>query len=67
MKFNSFIPVNKSSEHHSLPGVPGGEYVVFSIATRSENKKTAFETVTVTKVDSQWRVVDYQGRYYVFG
>ena len=51
--------VIQSSKHNSLPGVPDGEYIVFTLATTFENKKSAVETVTVVKVEDQWRAVGY--------
>ena len=43
----------------SLPGVPEGEYVVITLLTDFENKKSAIETITVTEVNREWRVMGY--------
>ena len=44
----------------TLPGAPGGQYVVCRYNASYENKKTATETITsVLDVDGQWRVVGY--------
>ena len=51
--------VKSSSSHTSLPGAPDGEYIVVTLTTRYEHKKSATETVTVSKVGSRWRVVGY--------
>ena len=51
--------IKNSSSHSSLPGAPDGEYVVITLATSFENKKSAIETITVNKVGSDWRTVGY--------
>lgn len=44
----------------SLPGVPGGEYVLILFATSFARKSDAVETVTtVLEDDGQWRVAGY--------
>jgi hypothetical protein len=44
----------------SLPGAPGGEYVVIKFNTSFEHKTEATETVTPMKdADGQWRVSGY--------
>lgn len=44
----------------SLPGVPGGEYVIVQFETQFENKEVAIETVTPLKdKDGTWRVSGY--------
>ncbi|MGS2723046.1 DUF4019 domain-containing protein [Porticoccus sp. GXU_MW_L64] len=51
--------ITSASAYTSLPNAPEGEYVVVKIATRFEYKESATETITVTKVGSNWRVVGY--------
>ncbi len=51
--------VKKSNSHSSLPGAPKGEYVVITIATSFEQKKSAIETITVSKVGDEWLTVGY--------
>lgn len=51
--------VTNTSTHSTLPGVSNGEYVVVILATSYEHKKSATETVTVTKDGDEWRVVGY--------
>jgi len=51
--------VISSNRHSSLPGVPQGDYFVFLFATSFENKVKAVETVTVTKLNNEWKVIGY--------
>ncbi|MCP4060998.1 MAG: DUF4019 domain-containing protein [Pseudoalteromonas sp.] len=51
--------VKNASPHSSLPGAPDGEYVVITLATSFEQKKSATETITVSKVGGEWRAVGY--------
>ena len=51
--------VTNTSAHSTLPGVPNGEYVIVTLDTNYEHKKTATETVTVSKDGSEWRVIGY--------
>lgn len=51
--------VKNSSPHTSSPGAPDGEYLVVTLTTHYEHKKSATETVTVRKVGSEWRGVGY--------
>ena len=51
--------VKTSSQRHTLPGAPDGEYVVVDLETSFQNKKTALETVTVQKSGDRWQVVGY--------
>ncbi|MGB5486045.1 MAG: DUF4019 domain-containing protein [Lysobacterales bacterium] len=51
--------VTTSSSHTSLPGVPDGDYVVVVLSTSYEHKRSATETVTVSKVGDDWRAVGY--------
>lgn len=45
---------------HSVPGAPGGNYVVIKYATRFANKQNAVETVTPhQETDSSWHVSGY--------
>ncbi|WP_084567007.1 DUF4019 domain-containing protein [Congregibacter litoralis] len=51
--------VENTSSHSSLPGVPDGEYVVLTLTTSFEQKKSATETITVSKVNGEWHAVGY--------
>ncbi|WP_175453103.1 DUF4019 domain-containing protein [Microbulbifer yueqingensis] len=51
--------VQSTSEHSSLPGAPDGKYLVVKLASSFENKARATETVTLKKVQGQWRAVGY--------
>ena len=51
--------VTKSSAHTTLPGVPKGKYTVISLSTRFEHQQSATETITVTLIDTEWRVIGY--------
>ena len=51
--------IYRTDLHASLPGVPEGEYVVITLLTDFENKKSAIETITVTEVNREWRVMGY--------
>ena len=51
--------VSSASPHSSLPGVPDGEYVVITLATKFEQYESATETITVSKVDNEWRSIGY--------
>lgn len=51
--------VTESSSRKSLPGVPDGDYVVVVFSTIFEHKRSATETVTVSKIDDGWRAVGY--------
>ena len=48
-----------TSRHSTLPGAPIGEYVVIIFATNFEQKQSATETITVSKVGAEWRVAGY--------
>ncbi len=51
----------KTQDHKtSLPGVPDGEYYIFTFDSSFTSKKEAVETVTVMKdQDGQWRLAGY--------
>ena len=51
--------VQAASGHNSLPCAPDGEYIVVSLATSFEHKKSALETVTLTKTSDTWSVAGY--------
>lgn len=51
--------VTTSKSQASLPGVPDGEYIVVVFSTSFEHKNAATETVTVSKVNDDWRTVGY--------
>ncbi len=60
--FGGLVSRNLSTRQFTtkLPGAPDGEYYVLGYYTFFENKKSAFETVTVMKDnDSQWRLAGY--------
>ncbi len=45
---------------HSLPGMPDGQYVVITWATKFEQKARALEVVTVMQEkDGRWKVAGY--------
>ncbi len=46
--------------HDSLPGAPDGSYFVIQYNTEFENKKSAVETITMTKEkDGAWKSAGY--------
>ncbi len=46
--------------HDSLPGAPDGSYFVIQYGTKFEKKKSAVETVTMTKEeDGRWKSAGY--------
>jgi hypothetical protein len=52
--------IQSSTFTHTLPGVPDGDYVVITYASRFENKGSAVETVTPLRdKDGTWRVSGY--------
>lgn len=46
-------------EFSSLPGVPEGEYLVIQFQTEFQNKKSAIETLTLSKSSGHWLPVGY--------
>ena len=48
-----------AKEYSSLPGVPGGEYLVIQFQTEFQNKKSATETLTLSKSSGDWLPVGY--------
>lgn len=48
-----------AKEYSSLPGAPEGEYLVIQFQTEFENKKSATETLTLSKTSGQWLPVGY--------
>ncbi|MEO8432816.1 MAG: DUF4019 domain-containing protein [Acidobacteriota bacterium] len=49
-----------STETHSLPGAPDGDYVVLTFETSFENKASAVETLTpMREKDGKWKVSGY--------
>jgi hypothetical protein len=46
-------------EYAALPGVPEGEYLVIQFQTDFQNKKSATETLTLSKSSGQWLPVGY--------
>lgn len=48
-----------AKEYSSLPGVPDGEYLVIQFQTEFQNKKSATETLTLTKTSGQWLPIGY--------
>lgn len=51
--------VKTTSSHKTLPGLPDGEYTVIVFSTNYQHKNAATETVTVNKVNDDWRTVGY--------
>ena len=51
--------VISTNQYSTLPNVPKGEYVVISIATDFNQKKSATETITISKVGDEWLTVGY--------
>lgn len=51
--------IKSASEHNSLAGAPDGQYIVISLETCYELKQAAIETVTLSKIDNDWRVAGY--------
>lgn len=48
-----------AKEYSSLPGVPDGEYLVIQFQTEFQNKKSATETLTLSKSSGDWLPVGY--------
>lgn len=48
-----------AKEYSSLPGVPKGECLVIQFQTAFQNKKSATETLTLSKSSGQWLPVGY--------
>ena len=48
-----------AKEYSSLPGVPEGEYLVIQFQTEFKNKKSATETLTLSKSSGHWLPVGY--------
>ena len=48
-----------AKEYSSLPGVPDGEYLVIQFQTKFQNKKSATETLTLSKSSGDWLPVGY--------
>ncbi|MCV2884729.1 DUF4019 domain-containing protein [Aestuariibacter sp. AA17] len=51
--------ITGSSNQKALPGAPEGEYLVLTLSTDYTHKSDATETVVLSKVDRDWRVVGY--------
>ena len=51
--------IKKVSEHDALPGAPDGQYMVITLKTSYERKKSSIETVTLNKTNDRWRVAGY--------
>ncbi len=51
--------IKKVSEHDALPGVADGQYMVITLKTSYERKKSSIETVTLSKTNDRWRVAGY--------
>lgn len=51
--------VKNTSKHSVLPGTSKGEYIVIILATDFAQKKSVTETITVSKVGSEWLTVGY--------
>jgi len=48
-----------AKEYSILPGAPEGEYLVIQFQTEFQNKKSATETLTLSKSSGQWLSVGY--------
>ena len=48
-----------AKKYSALPGVPDGEYLVIQYQTEFQNKKSATETLTLSKSSGQWLPVGY--------
>ena len=48
-----------AKEYSVLPGVPEGEYVVIQFKTDFQNKKSATETLTLSKSSGKWLPIGY--------
>ena len=48
-----------AKKYSSLPGVTKGEYLVIQFKTEFQNKKTATETLTLSKNSGKWLPVGY--------
>jgi hypothetical protein len=53
--------LRNTAETTSLPGAPEGEYLVMEFDTSFQNKASTIETITVRKVNGNWKV----GGYYI--
>ena len=51
--------VKTNKQYSSLPGVSMGEYVVIQFQTEFTNKKTAIETLTLSKNSGDWLPIGY--------
>lgn len=51
--------IKSASEHNSLAGAPDGQYVVITLEACYELKQAAIETVTLSKINNNWRVAGY--------
>lgn len=48
-----------AKEYSSLPGVPKGKYLVIQFQTEFQHKKSATETLTLSKNSGQWLPIGY--------
>ncbi|MEW6992609.1 DUF4019 domain-containing protein [Colwelliaceae bacterium 6441] len=48
-----------AKEYTTLPGVPDGEYLVIQFQTDFQNKKSATETLTLSKASGKWLPIGY--------
>jgi len=48
-----------TKEYSTLPGVPEGQYLVIQFQTDFQNKKSATETLTLSKSSGKWLPVGY--------
>lgn len=46
-------------EYSSLPSAPDGKYLVIQFKTEFQNKKSAIETITLSKSSGNWLPVGY--------
>jgi hypothetical protein len=48
-----------AKEYSTLPGVPDGEYLIIQFQTEFQNKKSATETLTLSKSSGKWLPIGY--------
>lgn len=51
--------MKNAQAYTELPGAPDGNYMVIQYASSFKNKKSAVETLTLSKAGDKWRMVGY--------
>lgn len=51
--------IQKARYHHTLPGLPVGDYIVIKTETDFLNKDYAVETLTLTLQKGKWKPIGY--------